>query len=714
MIRKKGIFLSVFALLITLPCFTSADDISLADSLYENNHFKEALEKYLSLENQSAIGTNNYNADFKIAYCYYRSNQYPKAFQRFEMLDLHQNELKVYTDYFKFKITLKTNQAEYLQERGNQFLGIYPDHFLADSVKYFLANEDYRTENYLPAYQRFVELTRSKTGKFSKPELLYKIAVCKLRTNYRTDALDRFDQYIRKYPERQESLEILQYLEENELVTEDNFFHIIDVLLEHGRYDQARLQLEQKAKSTDNAEIREKARFHLLQLYFEQGQYQSAIFGFKNILPDLKNENLKARAILYIARANLRLGSYRESADFYLEYSRLFPRKRLSAETAWKSAWIMEQLHDLPAALKIYQDIPRHWPRSSFADESEFREAFTNFRLGYYHDAISAFDHIIAANGNDWQKSRALYWKALTLETQGKYQLAQEIFTGLASNMFENYYAMRSYLRVKPDIDKELNTVNRLTNLENPLKVYQPVIVTYIEQYSRLFLIRELLGPDFVRRELQANRIRPKSKGEWIALAEVYKRLGLYDNAWRIYDFIDNNFYGDLEELDKPFILKEKYPLYFDKHVEIFSHQHGLDKNLVLAIIREESGFNKWAHSWADAYGLMQIIPRTAGNLSAEIRINYKDPRDLFNAKLNLQLGTYYLKSLNDQFDRRQELVLAAYNAGPHRVNIWKKYKNSESMDFFIENVEFSQTRHYVRRVLRNYWIYQLLTQSNY
>jgi soluble lytic murein transglycosylase len=60
------------------------------------------------------------------------------------------------------------------------------------------------------------------------------------------------------------------------------------------------------------------------------------------------------------------------------------------------------------------------------------------------------------------------------------------------------------------------------------------------------------------------------------------------------------------------------------------------------------------------------------------------------------------------------EYALAAYNAGPHRVNRWKKVDYGEEMDIFIENIEFQQTRNYVRRVMKNYMIYSVLNEVKY
>jgi soluble lytic murein transglycosylase len=81
----------------------------------------------------------------------------------------------------------------------------------------------------------------------------------------------------------------------------------------------------------------------------------------------------------------------------------------------------------------------------------------------------------------------------------------------------------------------------------------------------------------------------------------------------------------------------------------------------------------------------------------------------LFDAEININLGTFYFRKLLNQFDNRIEYALAAYNAGPHRVSRWQNITPDDELDLFVENIEFSQTRNYVRKVMRNYWIYTFL-----
>lgn len=144
------------------------------------------------------------------------------------------------------------------------------------------------------------------------------------------------------------------------------------------------------------------------------------------------------------------------------------------------------------------------------------------------------------------------------------------------------------------------------------------------------------------------------------------------------------------------------YPLTHWNEIKHWAKQRDLDHYQVAGLIRQESVFNPRARSHANAYGLMQLLVPTARSMARKyVATTASVTSDaLYQAPLNIELGTAYMR---DQFDKfgRIEYVAIAYNAGPGRVNPWRASLPAE-MDEFVEEIPFRETKGYVQGVIRN------------
>lgn len=147
---------------------------------------------------------------------------------------------------------------------------------------------------------------------------------------------------------------------------------------------------------------------------------------------------------------------------------------------------------------------------------------------------------------------------------------------------------------------------------------------------------------------------------------------------------------------------KFAFPLPYRADLERFAKVNGLDPFLVAALIRQESEFNPKAVSRANARGLTQILPGTGRELSRKLKVRTYATASLFVPAVNLQLGTFYLKTIVDSLGGRWEAALAAYNAGPSRARAWSSWGEFREPAEFIETVPFAETRNYIQTVLRN------------
>ncbi|MDS1004714.1 transglycosylase SLT domain-containing protein [Clostridium sporogenes] len=130
--------------------------------------------------------------------------------------------------------------------------------------------------------------------------------------------------------------------------------------------------------------------------------------------------------------------------------------------------------------------------------------------------------------------------------------------------------------------------------------------------------------------------------------------------------------------------------LTIDSAVEKASKKYGIDKGLLMAVIKQESDFNPNCTSNAGAQGLMQLMPGTAREVGVT---------NLFDIEQNIDGGAKYLKKMLDIHGNVKELALAAYNAGPGTLQ-WRGVKNVCDI-----NKLPSETRNYVKNIMKNYGV---------
>ena len=159
----------------------------------------------------------------------------------------------------------------------------------------------------------------------------------------------------------------------------------------------------------------------------------------------------------------------------------------------------------------------------------------------------------------------------------------------------------------------------------------------------------------------------------------------------------------------KEVVLKKLYPTHYAKYVYLYAEEYEVDPLLVFAIIKAESNFDPNVVSSSEAIGLMQLMDATAEELAQKMDITFMRKSSLYDPELNIQLGTKYFSNLVKEYKGNILLALTAYNAGIGNVNKWILQGTIQEDGSDIENIPFKETNHYVRKIVRDYKIYQEL-----
>jgi soluble lytic murein transglycosylase len=153
--------------------------------------------------------------------------------------------------------------------------------------------------------------------------------------------------------------------------------------------------------------------------------------------------------------------------------------------------------------------------------------------------------------------------------------------------------------------------------------------------------------------------------------------------------------------------LDQRFPMPFRDEVVAQATAIGLDPAYVYGLIRQESRFMTDARSNVGASGLMQVMPATARWTARKIGLAFSTDQ-ITDRNVNLKIGTSYLKLVLDDFAGSQALAAAAYNAGPSRPRRWREGATLEPA-IWAENIPFTETRDYVKKVLSNATVYAVL-----
>lgn len=428
----------------------------------------------------------------------------------------------------------------------------------------------------------------------------------------------------------------------------------------------------------------------LVNLFYAEYHYRRQRYKkAENLLSQINHEELLPHKKKIIFKINLRTAQ-NDFENIIQDLRELKDNKRIYSSLLFNSANILLMKDEYRFALKLYNQfiISNLGTRSSDfwkalwisawikLKKNQKNEAMHYFNLGKYSPIIP-------------YKVANSYWMS---------QMEKEASSDLENYPFSYYFTKMVDFEIQKTPHIKLKNFIKLVNQnQNPILMD---IIRGLKYLIRNHLVEESL--QLIKMVKQENSLS-ESNMNVIMLIESIIHLKQNDYYQAFIKFRDN--FECYECIQLPTFLSEIYlPVKFEDLIRKYSHQHDLDPFLILALIREESFFKTDAVSTARAYGLMQILLRTAREV-AKKRIRR---RDLFQPETNIRLGTKYLKHLITKYDGKIHLALAAYNAGDFRVDRWLERFGYAPDDEFIEMIPITATRTYVKNIYRNYYYYKL------
>ncbi len=365
-----------------------------------------------------------------------------------------------------------------------------------------------------------------------------------------------------------------------------------------------------------------------------------------------------------------------KAADAFKAVYESFPDSKRSEKSLFKAQKINLKSGNTDDAENIYNLIKKSHP--PLLARAAWNLGWAYYKKGEYKKAVRIFSENRRPE-NSVLSGQFSYWTARIFEKTGRKSEAQSLFLEVASKKQFSYY---SFLALK-------KTGSARSFSEPDSKPGTADADPGIKK-ARL-LLEAGLG------EWAAQEARAAGKSSPVAACKILSVLKRFNSCIKL-----------VGNYPRPEMAKLSFPKGFEREVKKFSAKYGLDETLVYSLIREESRFNRTAVSHANAFGLMQLIMPTAKEVARKTGSGTITREKLFSPELNIKLGSHYLATLTEKFKGNSVTALAGYNAGPSRVKRWTEgpLKNLEP-DEFTEDIPFTETRNYVRRIFRSYGAYK-------
>jgi soluble lytic murein transglycosylase len=421
------------------------------------------------------------------------------------------------------------------------------------------------------------------------------------------------------------------------------------------------------------------------------------------------------------------LGEIARSADNEGELTANLERMRQQApaspwfEQALLSAanyYLLEK--NFARAMVLYREVRERFPSGSRASYANWKAAWLSYRQGNREDAKQAFENQVAWYPSGPEVPAALYWRARIAEEERDYGLARAWYAKLGER-YQNYYygcLGRERLAALPGAVANVSLSNAEVTQDATLahipdrKAPGPEAMEIEAPPEQLRAAKSQLNAglnEFAIRELQAERGGQGANWATLMIARIYEDNGQNHRAIQFLKKSMPGYYSvDLAELPREY-WEILFPRPYWPELQQQAAANSLDPYLVTSLIRQESEFNPGAVSGADAYGLMQLLPRVGRDEARAAHIRSFSVASLLAPSTNIQLGTHYFKEMVTQYRGQVEYALAAYNAGSNRVDEWMQSGHYSDVAEFVESIPFTETREYVQAIMRNAKVYQRL-----
>ena len=460
---------------------------------------------------------------------------------------------------------------------------------------------------------------------------------------------------------------------------------------------------------TLTGEARDQARVRIGAAQYESGDYRGAYAYLKPM--ELPRNDADAERLFYLEECSRRMENDEAIMDSIKDLARHHERSvwRLKALVDAGNRYLM--VHQPDKYEPLYRAAWETFPSDSTTAYCHWKITWDAY-MANKHDVRDLLREQVEHYPGDNKAATALYFLGRSAEYGSDFASARSYYQRLSSEFPNFYYAVLARQRLD---DPKLSATTPsettdawLDSVEFPAHAdYSNVNMTAPTKarVERAQLLVAAGRADLAEIEVRFGA-RTDGQAHLLAVRLASTDVAPYLSLRHMKSLAPDYLNTSVDKAPKQF-WQMLFPMPYQGVLVSSARRFGLDPYMVAALIRQESEFNPVAHSYANAYGLTQIVPATGRMLARQQGIPWSSPDLLYQPATNLRLGTFYMRALLNQWSGRWEETLASYNAGASRVKEWLSWASYREPAEFVESIPITQTREYVQSVIRNAAVYR-------
>ena len=374
---------------------------------------------------------------------------------------------------------------------------------------------------------------------------------------------------------------------------------------------------------------------------------------------------------------------------------------------------LLEKNYD--RAIALFNEAAQRFRQSQRASYSHWKAAWILYRQGRTSDARRAFEEQVELYPDRPEVTAALYWRARLAEVDGDIGMARAWYAKLSERYSSFYYAVlaRERLIALSSTPAPVHTQDDIlahipARKPTPPEAQQTEPPPNRLRAEKARLLSNAGLYEFAIRELQSEGAGQGPNWMTLMIARIHADDADHKGIQYLKKVVNGYYSYDSPGLPRAYWeLLFPRPYWSDLVADAQANQ--LDPYLVASLIRQESEFNPYVVSHANAYGLMQLLPKVGKQEAHAAHLSGYTTQSLLTPRTNLLLGTHYFRKMVNAYNGQVEYALAAYNAGSNRVDEWLADGHFRDVPEFVESIPFTETREYVQAILRNAQVYQRL-----